>query len=50
MTFVMDSVHLQNNMKTFLLLEQSINSCKINIDKIMRKDGLEERFHVKLII
>jgi len=28
---------------------QSINSCKINIDKIMRKDGLKGRFHVKLI-
>jgi len=49
MTFVINSAHLQNNTKTFLLREQSINS-KINNDKIMRKDGLEGRFHVKLII
>jgi len=50
MTFVIDSAYLQNNTKTFLLFEQSINSCKINNDKIMIKDELEERFHVKLII
>jgi len=50
MTFVIDSPHLQNNVKIFLLFKQSINSCKINIDKIMRKDGLEGKFHVKLII
>jgi len=50
MTFVIDSAHLQNNTKTFLLFQQSINSCKVNINKIMRKDGLEGRFHVKLII
>jgi len=50
MTFVIDSAYLQNNTKTFLLLEQSINSCKINNDKIMRKDRLEGRFRVKLII
>jgi len=50
MTFVIDSAHLHNNTKIFLLLEQSINSCKINNDKIIRKDGLKGRFHVKLII
>jgi len=47
MTFVIDSAHLQNNTKTSFT-RQSINSCKINIDKIMRKK-LEGRFHVKLI-
>jgi len=46
---ICDSAYLQNNTKIFLLLERSINSCKIN-DKIMRKDGLKGRFHIKLII
>jgi len=50
MTFVIDSAYLQNNTKTFLLLEQSINSYKINIDKIMRKDGLKGKFQVNYTI